>query len=294
MEPKETLAFVTVVEEGSFTAAARRLGSPKSTVSKQVSRLEERLGVRLLHRTTRKLRLTETGQAYYERCQPAIAELRAAERLAQDVGGAPRGNLKVACPFDFARERLMGWVLEFHRRYPDITVELVLSQQRSDMLAQGIDVALRGGSLPDSSFVSRKLYGSELLLCASPEYLDARGRPQTLAELAGHDMVSMPGMSGFRLAGPRGPEPLTLDPWFVANEWGVLRRVLIDGGGIGANIIEWVKHDLQDGALERVLPDYGSTEGGFYAVYPSRHHLSPKVRVFVDFLVEQVALPNNS
>lgn len=289
MDPKETLAFVTVVEAGSFTKAAQRLGSPKSTVSQQVSRLEERLGVRLLHRTTRKLGLTETGQAYFERCQPAIVELRDAERLAQDIGDAPRGSLKVSAPFDFGREWLAGWMVEFRQRYPEIEVELALAQHRVDMLAEGIDIALRGGTQPDSSFVSRRLLHDELLLCASPAYLDARGRPSKLADLLEHDTVSMAGLSGVPLLGPHGPELLPLEPWFLANEWGALRRVLLDGGGIGPNIDFTVRRDLEDGSLERVLPEYGTTQGGFYAVYPSRHHLSPKVRVFVDFLADKLA-----
>ena len=289
MEPKETLAFVTVVEAGSFTAAARRLGSPKSTVSQQVSRLEERLGVRLLQRTTRRLHLTETGQAYFERCQPAINELRDAERLAQDIGDAPRGLLKVSAPFDFARDRLAAWMVEFRRRHAEIDVELRLGQHRVDMLAEGIDVALRGGSMPDSTFVSRKLLGTELLLCASPSYLDARGRPQTMGDLLEHDTVSMPGVPGMPLRGPEGMEPLQMKPWFLANEWGALRRVLIDGGGIGPNLDTTVQHDLADGSLERVLPQYGTTQGGLFAVYPSRHHLSPKVRVFVDFVADKAA-----
>jgi DNA-binding transcriptional LysR family regulator len=290
MQLNETLAFVTVVDAGSFTAAGKRLGVPKSTLSKQVTRLEQRLGARLLQRTTRKLSLTETGHAYFARCQNAIAEIADAERLAQDVSGTPKGRLRVSCPFDFGRDHLSRWTADFRRRYPEIELEIVLSQAQIDMIAEGIDVALRGGSLPDSSLVSRKLSASELLLVASPDYLDRRGRPESLAELLEHDAVSMPfPRQGFMIDGPNGPEPFRLDPWLIANEWGFLRRALLDGMGIGPSIIQSVHEDLTAGRLERVLPQYGLRRGGLYAVYPSRHHLSPKVRVFVDFVAERVA-----
>ena len=289
MQLTETLAFVTVVEAGSFTEAARRLEIPKSTVSKQVSRLESRFGARLLQRSTRKLSLTDTGRAYFERCQPALTELRDAERVAQDVAGVPRGRLKVSAPYDFGRERLAPLVAGFHERYPEVELEFVLSQHRIDMLTERIDVALRGGSLPDSSFVSRKLIDGDLLLVASPEYLDRRGRPKTLADLEGHDTVSLPmPPGGFRMLGPNGEEPLPMKPWLVVNEWMFLRRAQLDGLGIGPNIILWVHDDLAQGRLERVLPEYGESRGGLYAVYPSRHHLSPKVRVFVDFVADRL------
>jgi DNA-binding transcriptional LysR family regulator len=288
MQLNETLAFVTVVEAGSFTEAGRRLGMPKSTLSKQVSRLEERLGARLLQRTTRKLSLTETGQAYFDRCSAAIEDLRNAERVAQDVSGTPKGKLKVTAPFDFGRQYLAGLMADFHRRYPDIEIELLMSQRRIDMFEEGIDVALRGGAQPDSSLVAREIFGSELLFCASPAYLDRRGRPTTVAELADHETVSMPmPPGGWRLEGPDGPIVVPMRPWLVANEWGYLRQAQLDGLGIGPNIIQNVYEDLRSGRLERVLPQLGLTRGGgLYAVYPSRQHLSPKVRVFVDFLVE--------
>lgn len=289
MDLDETLAFVAVVDAGSFTAAARRLQIPKSTLSRQVSRLEGRLGARLLHRTTRRLSTTETGRAYFERCHAAIGEIRDAQRLAQDVSGVPKGKLRVSCPFDLARDHLGGLLAEFRRRYPELELELMLGQQRIDLVAERIDVALRGGELPDSSFVSRKIVGSEVVLCASPGYLDRRGRPTTVAELAEHDTVSMPFPGHvLELDGPDGRVDVTLAPWLVANEWGVLRRAILDGGGIGPNIIQSVQDDFVTGCLERVLPDHGHRAGGLYAVYPSRHHLSPKVRVFVDFVAETI------
>jgi DNA-binding transcriptional LysR family regulator len=283
----ETLAFVAVVEAGSFTEAGRRLEVPKSTLSKQVSRLEERLGARLLQRSTRKLALTETGRAFFERCRPAIEDLREAERVAQDVAGAPRGTLKVTAPFDFARDMLAPLMPELRQRYPEIDFHLVLSQRRIDMLAEGIDVALRGGQLPDSSFVSRLIFRSSVILCANPNYLERRGRPKTVADLADHDAVCMP-FPEIRFQGPDGDVVLPLCPSIVANEWGFLLRCIRDGLGLGPMISTAIRADLEAGRLEQVLPGYGIPRGGLYAVYPSRHHLSPKVRVFVDFLDEKL------
>lgn len=286
----ETQAFVAVARAGSFTEAGRRLGVPKSTLSRQVSRLEEHLGARLLQRTTRRLTLTETGEAYYQRCRPAIEDIEEAERVALDVAGRPAGTLRVTAPFDYVRDRLSPLIPELRERYPEIQLALILSQRRIDMLAEGIDVALRGGELPDSGFVSRKIAGSAVILCASPDYLDRRGRPLTPADLTGHDGVLMAPDGKpmpWRLPGPDGPAEIPLTPWLLANEWGVLHAALRSGLGIGPMLEEDVQQDLRTGILERVLPEYAHRDGGLYAVYPSRHHLTPKVRVFVDFLIEK-------
>lgn len=288
---QETLAFVTVVDAGSFTAAGKRLGVPKSTLSEQVRRLENRIGARLLHRTTRKLSLTETGRAYFERCRPAIEDIADAERVAQDVSGSPRGLLRISSPYDFGRDYLRHWIVDFRRAYPDLDVEVIMSQRRLDMLAEGIDVALRGGMMPDSTFVSRKLLATDVILVASPDYLARRGRPKTPRDLVDHDAVLMPfGPAGLRLQGPEGDARMAFGRVsVVANEWMFLRTAQVEGLGVGPNLETVVKADIDHGRLERILPDYAARGQGFYAVYPSRHHLSPKVRVFVDFIADSVA-----
>ncbi len=289
MRIAETLAFVAVVRAGSFTEAGRRMGVPKSTLSRQVTRLEEHLGARLLQRTTRRLALTATGEAYYARCRHAIEEMEEAERVALDVAGHPKGELRVSAAFDLGRDQLVPLLPAFRARYPEITIQLLLTQGRVDMVAEGIDVALRGGLLEDAGYVARKLASSDVILCASPTYLDSRGRPRRIAELVDHDLVMM-GVDArpmeWRLMGPEGREPIPQKPWFVANEWGVLHALLRAGLGIGVMLEPYVQHDLREGRLEQVLPAYAIREGGLYAVYPSRHHLTPKVRVFVDFLAE--------
>lgn len=288
----DTHAFVSVVAAGSFTEAGRRLGVPKSTLSRQVARLEERLGARLLQRTTRRLSLTETGHAYYDQCRRAIEDIEAAERRVQDATQEARGVLKVTCPFDFARDHLSKWIAEFEERYPEVVMVLVISQRRVDLLAEGVDVALRGGVLDSSEFVAKKLAGSLVQLCASPKYLDRHGRPRSPSELRDHAGVLMGrGVTDppWRFQGPGGLVPIEPRPVFVANEWGVLHRVLLDGLGIGPMLSTRVRADLDAKRLEVVLPDYTVDDGGLYAVYPSRHHLTPKVRVFVDFLQKKVS-----
>lgn len=290
MQLNETLAFVTVVETGSFTAAGRRLDAPKSTLSRQVSRLEARLGARLLQRTTRKLSLTETGHAYYARCKRAIEDIAEAERVAQDISGQARGHLKVSAPFDV---RVAPLLPAFRARFPEITVEVVYSQDRVDLVAEGFDVALRGGALPDADFVSRRLFTDQLALCASPAYLDRRGRPRTLDDLADHDGVMIrlpPGVHALRLDGPDGPATPPLRPWFTANDWTTVREALVAELGVGLLIGHLARPAYERGTLEPVLPAYHLSGGGLYAIYPSRHHLSPKVRVFVDHLAE--AMPD--
>jgi len=289
----DTLAFVAVVRAQSFTRAGKTLGVPKATLSRRVSRLEERLATRLLHRTTRKLALTEVGRAYYARCLRAIEEIEDAERVVADVAAEPRGLLRVSSTFDFARDRLAPWLPEFRLRYPDVKLSLELTQRRVDLIAEGIDVALRGAArLDESNLIARKLGESSLLLAASPAYLKRRGAPQTMLELKQHDCVMFGPGPGFRLKGPEGPVELDMPSWLLTNEFGVLRQAVLDGLGIGLLLEDGIREDLEQERLVPVLPGYRLDGGGLYAVYPSAHHLSPKVRVFIDFLAEQIRREN--
>ena len=289
MNLNETMAFVAVVREGTFTGAGRHLGIPKSTVSRQVSRLEERMGTRLLHRTTRRVGLTEVGRRYYEHCASAIEAIEDANRIAEAASENPRGTLRVSLPMGAS---FLGALLpEFNHLYPDIHLVLVGAQRRVDLVAEGFDVALRGGKLSDSGLIARKLFDSSVILAASPAYLADHGTPRTLADLAEHRSVAYrrPGDTGsMRLHGPDGPVELPLRPWLTVNDTAVLRATLIAGGGIGIMVGELASADIHAGRLAQVLPEYALRGGGFYAVYPSARHLSPKVRAFVDFMVSRV------
>jgi DNA-binding transcriptional LysR family regulator len=251
MDLNETLAFVTVVREGSFTAAGRKLGVPKSTLSRQVARLESRMGASLLRRSTRRLGLTEVGEE--------------AERVAAAESGEVRGTLRVSMPFDVGRDWLALLLPELRRRFPELRLVVEMAQRHVDLVAEGYDVAIRGGELPDSGLIA--------------------------AELADHDGIvygTMATQGRWRLRGPEGIVDVPLRSWLIANELGFLRLAVLAGLGIGIIEANMIAKDLEAGRVERVLPAYARSEGsGLYAVYSSTHHLSAKVRAFVDFLAER-------
>jgi DNA-binding transcriptional LysR family regulator len=288
MNLNETLAFVAVARSGSFTAAARALDLPKATISRRVSRLEARLGARLLQRTTRRTSLTESGEAYFKRSLHAIETIENAERFLTDVTGTASGTLRVTSSFDFGRDYLASWLPEFHRRFPEVRLELELTQRRVDLVAEGLDVAIRGGTLPDSSLVARKLFESGLVLCASPAYLRRHGTPRSPADLRDHRCLT-PGTARFRLSAAEGSIEIESNGWLSVNEFGVLQQAVLAGSGIGLLEINAIDQDLKRGKLRRVLPEFAVGGGGLFAVYPSSHHLSPKVRVFVDFIAEMLS-----
>lgn len=287
----DTAAFVAVGRTGSFTRAGAHLGVPKGTVSRQVARLERQLGARLLQRTTRSVVLTDVGRAYYERCRHAVDAIADAERLVADVTGTVTGTLRVATSFDFGRDWLSAWLPELHARHPGLRIELELSQRHIDLVNENIDVAIRGGTLDDASHVARRLATSGLVLCATRAYLEAHGRPRNLAELQRHSCLTLqrPGSpTRWRFTGPDGLVDVDLRGWLSVNELGVLRDAVLAGTGIGLCEIMSVAPAIAEGRLVRVLPAFEISGGALWAIYPSTRHLSPKVRVFVDFLAERV------
>jgi DNA-binding transcriptional LysR family regulator len=296
MSLDDTAAFVVVATHGSFSRAAERLGVPKGTVSKRVARLEEKLGERLLQRTTRQVGMTDAGRAYYERCRHAVEAIADAERLLHDVKGTVTGTLRVSVAADLMRTLLVGCLGELRARHPHLRLEIDVSQRKVDLIAEGFDVALRGGgSIDDSNLVARKLADSSLVLCATPEYLRKHGTPRTLADLSEHECVTFlrpspaPSPSPSKLMGPEGLVDADLHGWISVNEIGIVCELARAGHGIGLCESNMVRGDLATGALRQVLPDYGLWGGGLWAIYPSKHHLSPKVRAFVDFVDESLA-----
>ena len=290
MGVEDTEAFIWVARTESFAEAGRKLGVPRSTLSRQVQRLEARLQVRLLQRTTRYVGLTEAGRTYFTRCAPAVDAIAEAEREMRSHLDGPRGELTVAMPFDAARDLVGPLLPAFHRRYPDVALRLRVDARRVNIVTEGIDVALRGGRLDDSSLISKLLFRSHLGLYASPGYLKARGTPKNLEDLDGHERLSF--------AGPPGGWPvpdadgniqrMPTDGWLVINEWVTLTRSVVAGSGIAFLIDTAARPHLASGSLVRVLPDVEIDGGGLYAVYPSAQHLSAKVRAFVDFLANEL------
>jgi DNA-binding transcriptional LysR family regulator len=280
------LAFTRVVQLHSFGAAAKALGVPKSTLSRRVARLERRLGVQLLRRTTRQLALTDVGQLYFARCERVIADLEDAERQVFALQEAPRGVLRVTTPADFGFNLLAHLVASFQHAYPEVQVLLTATNARLDLVAGGFDVALRAGSLTDSSLVARKLVSSQRGLFASVDYLARRGTPKRVADLSHHDCIVFGGdrlHATWHLYGPDGEAQVQVAGRFGCNDFNFVHGAVASGLGIGQLPTFVRSAHAESHGIVRVLPEYATEGGSLYVVYPSQRHLSAKVRAFVDF-----------
>lgn len=288
-------AFVRVAETMSFTEAGKSLGLPKSTVSRRLSRLEERLGVRLLHRTTRKLALTEAGSKYLGQVAPALAAIQAASSELGDRESELSGTVRVTAPFNFGVSFLGGLVARFIEKYPEIDVELALSDRLVDLIGDGYDMAFRGGRLEDSTLVARPLGRGGSWLVASPDYLARDGVPESVADLEKKECVLFRGHEGverWTLEGPEGKVlTVAVSGRVNGDEYGFVRSATKAGAGIAC--IPWVlvTHDVASGALARVLPAWGTSGGQMHLVYPSARHLPSRVKVFRDFVLDWVKDP---
>jgi DNA-binding transcriptional LysR family regulator len=280
--------FVEVVETASFSEAARRLGLSKAAASTHVARLEERLGVQLLHRTTRRLALTEVGRAFYERSARIVHEMEDAEMEAAQQHAAPRGLLKVNAPVAFGQIQLAPAIATFMGRYPEIRVEAILDDRVVDTIEGGFDVTVRvTPPLADSSLIARRLCPNRLVVCGAPEYLARRGRPRRPADLVRHDCLvytHFPSQDAWRFAGPDGPASVTIAGSLRSNSGDLLREVALRGLGLVQLPSFIVGADLARGALKAVLVPYEDRSTGIWALYSPTRHLSAKVRAFVDFL----------
>jgi DNA-binding transcriptional LysR family regulator len=285
--------FARVVEMESFSGAARELGLSKSAVSKQVGRLEDRLGVRLLNRTTRRLSLTEAGAAFYDGCRRVVAEAEAAETAVTHLAVAPRGTLKVSAPMSFGFRHIAPAVPAFMARYPELSVEMELNDRLVDLVDEGFDAGIRIGVLADSSLVARRLAGNRRVLCAAPAYLAARGAPQALEDLRAHDCLLYAYQAtgdAWRFRGPGGLREVRVRGRLRTNNGDALLAAACAGQGIALLPSFICGEDLRAGRLVQLLPELGEpAESAVHAVYPAGRNLSPKVRVFVDFLAARFA-----
>ncbi|MCB9639386.1 MAG: LysR family transcriptional regulator [Myxococcales bacterium] len=289
----EMAVFVKVAEEMSITGAARAMGLPKSTVSRRLARLEERLGVRLIHRTTRNLNLTEVGVAFYERCARIIAEAEDAELTVSELQQFPRGHLRITAPSIFAVAFLRPILSEFMTQFSDVTVELMLSSRVVNVIEEGFDLAIRVGRLEDSTLVARKLGPTSVHLYASPDYLEARGLPKRPEDLAEHECLILGSGSPhaeWRLEGAKREQvSVSVQGRLVVNDLLFLRDATIAGMGISLLPTFLCYEPFQEGLLQQVLPTWRPPANAIYAVYPSRRYLSAKVRVFLEFLTERLS-----
>jgi DNA-binding transcriptional LysR family regulator len=285
---QELNVFAAVVDAGSFVGAAEALEMSKPAVSRHVAELESRLGVRLLQRTTRRLSLTEEGEVFYARASEVLASLQEAESEITSRTGKAAGQLKVSAPVSFGLLHLAPLWAGFMARHPDVVLDLTLSDRMVDLVEEGFDIAIRIASLPSSSLVSRKLSSTRLVLCATPRYLKTHGTPKTPAELARHTVLAYSLLSSgesWEFDGPQGHASVKVNPRLRTNSGDTCRAVALQHLGIIIQPSFLVADELRSGALVEVMPQYRSLEFGIYAVYPSRKHVLPKVRLLIDYLV---------
>lgn len=278
--------FARVVATGSMSQAARELGLSPPVVSKRIRRLEERLGSRLLQRTTRQIALTEAGKGFHERVLAILSSVEEAENWVSQRAQQARGPLRVSAPTTFGRLHVAPHLVRFLERYPDISLDLTLSDSFVDVVGDGYDVAIRIADLADTSLVARKLAPNHRVLCASPGYLERHGTPQTLGDLARHRLL-VHNADSWRLEGPEGAVTVPVASAVATNSSEVIREAVIAGLGIALRSTWDVGPELRSGQLSIVLPSYrASRRVGIFAVYPSRRHLPVRTRVFIDFLLE--------
>jgi DNA-binding transcriptional LysR family regulator len=277
--------FTRVVESAGFSRAARQLGVPASTVSRRVARLEESLGVRLLQRTTRSMNLTDAGREYFERVSLALREIEIAEASVRAVGGAPKGRVRIST---ISEPFFDGILFDFMDRYAEISLEIDKSPDRVDLVSDGFDLALRTGNLPDSSLIGHRLEQSVPVLCASPEYLKARGQPKSATDLRNHDCVilgSSSSSSNWRLGTAEGSaQKVSVSGRLAVNGLAAAVEGCRRGFGVGLFPELHVRNLLESGALVSFLPELSPPPWALWVVYPSRTLVSPAVRTLLDFI----------
>lgn len=285
-------AFVRVADSGGFSAAARKLNMSTTMVSNHVQALEDRLGARLLNRTTRRVSLTEVGKAYYDRCIQILSDIEQADDIAGALQSTPRGTLRIYTATHIV-QFVAPVVAEFLAAYPDVKVDLTMGERVIDMIDEGYDVAIRLTPPPDSSLITRNLATWRHVLCCSHAYLEKYGRPQQLSELAEHNCVRhalYPFGDDWHFVDRKGaPASVRVSGNLTSNSGETLRTVVLQGGAISLAAGFLVHDDLEEGRLVRLLPEYRPVEFAMNAIYPHRHHLSAKVRTFIDLLARHSA-----
>lgn len=287
-------ALVRTVDRGSQAAAARELGVTAAMVGRYIQALEDRLGTRLLNRTTARQSLTEAGAAFYARAQGILEQMEEAETSAADRQAEPRGTLRVNAPMSFGTRHLAAAITEFGRGNPRLQVELVLNDRVVDLVEEGYDVAVRIGRLADSGLIARRLSPCRVVACASPGYLERRGWPAAPADLLRHDCLMYAYAShgaAWRFGGEGGEQEVRVSGSLMANNGDALMAAALAGQGIILQPTFIVGEALREGRLLPVLPGWRVADYTMYAVYPSARHLSPKVRRFVDFLAARFRDP---
>ena len=283
--------FVAVAENRGFAAAARCLGVSKSAVSKRIALLEERLGVRLFHRSTRKVSLTEAGEHYLAHAVRALGAAREAEDAVLALQGAPKGRLRINAPMSFGRLHVAPLIPEFLETHPGIEIDMVMDDRVVDLVAEGFDVAIRGGTLDDSSLIARKIAPLHNVLLAAPSYISRHGQPDVPDDLLNHNCLHYAYSQDARewvLLSKDDEIRIRTSGTYRVNNGEALKEAILRGTGIARLQTFVAGPDIAAGRLVQILPNHRMPAQTLYAVFPERRHLPVKVRAFVDFLVERI------
>jgi len=282
--------FVAVIDAGSFTAAAHALSHSTSFVSKEVSRLEKRLGSRLLNRTTRTISLTDAGRAYYEQCSQIVIDAENAERSINQLQEKPSGLLRLNAPGSFGSKYLLDVLPRFMHRYPEIKLEVEFNDRLIDVVAEGYDVVIRVGAIKDSNLVARKFATSRSVVVASPDYLKRKGSPKNAEDLLQHDCIAyslLPAPTQWVFYKDGEKESINVEARALCNSAEIEVQMVKHGIGITRLPLFTCEKEVSNGELKVILDDYDEIKFDVFAVYPHRQYLTAKVRAFVDFIVEE-------
>ena len=286
--------FTHVVEANGFTAASTRLGLSRAAVSKHIAQLETHLGGQLLQRTTRRVSLTEVGQTYYERCKQILEDVADAECLVTGLNAEPRGTLRLNVPMTFGIKQIAPLLTRFTTQYPQLSIDLSLSDRLVDVVEEGYDLVIRIATLKESNLIARRLAPSRHILCAAPGYLDQHGRPRTADDLTRHPCLRYAytkNSNDWRLFKNRVEHRVRIKGPLLVNNGDALCAAAEHGAGITLLPTFIAGDSIRNGKLEVVLPDHDCPELGIYAVYSSRRHQSAKVRALIDFLANEISDP---
>lgn len=288
---KRMVIFTHVVEAGSFSGAAKRLGIAKSAISKHVSLLENNIGAHLLNRTTRSLSLTDVGEAYYQSCSRLNNILEETRNTIETLQDEPRGLLRISTPASFGIDAIAPLLNHFLQQYPDLNAELLLDDNVVDMTEQGIDIAIRVGWLLDSNLRARKLKDSPRLLCASPDYIERNGLPEKPEDMTQHEWVIftlLPTPHHYSFTKNNKSKNIHVKGRIKTNNGNAVRRLILEGAGVSVLADFLVAKDLKEGRLIHLLPEYNIADAGIYAVFQSNKLQQAKIRTFIDFLIEKL------
>lgn len=281
-------AFIHVVNLNSFSKAASQMGVSKSHISRQITQLEYRLNAQLLIRTTRKVAVTEVGQAFYLRCNDVLTNLDDAEQAVIDLQEKPRGRLRVTVAVGFGEDFIAPAAVDFMGKHPDLAVELAFTNRVVDLVSEGYDLAIRSGTLKDSSLIARRISRRKLIVCGSTEYFSRFGRPKSISALINHNCL-IGTLPSWRFRENNRNYDIRIEGNWRSNNGRALTHAAIQGLGLVQLPSFYVSDAIQRGELDSVLEDYNPTDTGVWAVYPHNRHLSAKVRLFVNFLAERFA-----